>query len=355
LPVEAREGCVVGVGEPNHGTAEVSELRRSMILAASTSRRTVVALEAPTDTTVPLSEYVSGSIPWHDDLLRAVASWPWRTKETRRLLAALRQLNASGDGSVRVVGIDPQVPVRAARSLFAAARRLGHPQAALSLAFAPLRVGMPPPRRVRAPMLKLLDEVEGRRSLAPDEVTALREAYALSTHPDGPAHCLARRDRIMAGRVLSCVDEDTLVLALAHNAHVSKTSYAAGVPAMGQHLARALGARYSATGVFTAAGSFRARLGVAGVTSPVDVTLRLPSPPPGSVERAMQEATTTGPGQASTFVVDTTWESLRWAKHAGVVVNPLTWPFAFDAVDMPAAFDAAALIGHASPTHALRR
>lgn len=346
------EGCVVGVGEPNHGTAEVSDLRRSMVLAASRSRDTVVALEAPTDTVVPVNDYVRGSIRWHDDLLKGVASWPWRTIETRDLLRSLREINDSGVGSVRVVGIDPQVPVKAALSLFSAAKRLRHPRADVSLAFAPLRVGVPPPRGLQGLMLDLLDEVETRHGLAPGEATALREAHAVSAHPRGH-RSLAERDHIMANRVLGCVDEGTLVVVLAHNAHLSKTSYAAEVPAMGQHLARALGARYSATAVFTATGSFRARLRVVGFTSSTDVTIRLPSSPKGSVEAAMQEATATGPGQAALFLVDSTWESLRWARHAGAVVNPMTWPFAFTSLDMPASFDAAALIGHATPTHDL--
>lgn len=261
-------------------------MRSSMLLTASRARKTVVALEAPTETVVPVGDYVNGGILWHDDLLRKVASWPWRTTETRDFLTSLREINANGEGSVCVVGIDPQLP----------------------------------PSR---------------------------------SSPPRPGSQLAERDRIMANRVLSWVDDDTLVVVLAHNAHLSKTSYSVGVPAMGQYLSEALGERYCATAVFTASGSFRARRRIAGITSSRDATIRVPAHPPGSVEAAMHQVTPTGPGRASIFLVDETWASLRWVKQAGYAVNPLTWPFSSDSLEMPKSFDAAVLIGRASPTHAI--
>ncbi|MGW6979079.1 erythromycin esterase family protein [Streptomyces sp. NPDC054932] len=282
-----RDVRIVGLGESTHGTREFFLLKHRLLefLVREMGCR-ALAMEASQSAALAVDAYVGGAPGDAAQLVSRLDFWTWRTQEIRAMVEWMRTYNRSVPAAerVRFVGIDPQ---RCADSAAAVGAFLD--EAAPDLAdssrdgLALLATSRPGSRadsgrglyEETAELAALLEEqradLAARTSPAAvagaiGHARILVRCADLITRPlrmePGEESLYAVRDRYMADAVTALVDDTVGPVAVwAHNGHIAKGTYAAGVPALGSHLRRRHGEAYYALGLLFGKGRFRARRG----------------------------------------------------------------------------------------------
>ncbi|MEU6792046.1 erythromycin esterase family protein [Nonomuraea wenchangensis] len=279
----ALEGVrLVGLGEATHGSAEFFSLRlRLTELLVRELGFTTLAIEASAAAARAVDDHVRTG---RGDARQAVAGLGFWTLDTAEMLAVvewLREHNRTAERPVRFVGVDPQHPGAALRSLRehlgGAADELLGPLEVLARS----RWGRDEPLgpEVEAAARRLAEHVaehvagHAAEHLAghaagrgADEVREaariVGQAAELScrpfTHTDPELTLGAARDRYMAENAsLLLAEPGAKVVLWAHNGHIGKGRIG-GAATMGRHLADAHGPAYYALGALFGSGGFRA-------------------------------------------------------------------------------------------------
>ncbi|MFF3676367.1 erythromycin esterase family protein [Streptomyces sp. NPDC002120] len=291
---EALKGVrIVGLGESTHGTREFFLLKHRLLefLVREMGFR-ALAMEASESAALAVDAYVAGGAGDAGRLVSRLDFWTWRTHEIVAMVEWMREHNRTVPAAerVRFVGIDPQ---RCADSVAVVGTFLE--QAAPATAesaretlrvLAASRPGArpDPARRLYEEAGELAGFLEEHRAglaartspeAADDAIRHARilvrcaDLITLPLEPDpGEESLHAVRDRHMAGAVDALVDATgDRVAVWAHNGHIAKGTYGAGVPALGSLLRARHGEAYYALGLLFGKGRFRARRGI-GTTGP---------------------------------------------------------------------------------------
>ncbi|MGW5157642.1 erythromycin esterase family protein [Nonomuraea wenchangensis] len=275
---------LAGLGEATHGSAEFFSLRRRLTeLLVRELGFTIFAIEASAAAARAVDDHVRTG---RGDARQVVAGLGFWTLDTAEMLAVvewLREHNRTAERPVRFVGVDPQHPGAALRSLRehlgGAAEELLGPLDVLARS----RWGRDEPLgpEVEAAARRLAEHVpeHGLHGTAqantPEHGTAqavgaeVREAARIVgqaanlscrpfTHADPERTLGAARDRYMAENAsLLLAEPGAKVVLWAHNGHIGKGRIG-GAATMGHHLAGAHGPAYYALGALFGSGEFRA-------------------------------------------------------------------------------------------------
>ncbi|MET8993404.1 erythromycin esterase family protein [Nonomuraea wenchangensis] len=290
----ALEGVrLAGLGEATHGSAEFFSLRRRLTeLLVRELGFTIFAIEASAAAARAVDDHVRTG---RGDARQVVAGLGFWTLDTAEMLAVvewLREHNRTAERPVRFVGVDPQHPGAALRSLRehlggaaeellgpldvlarsrwgrdeplgpeveAAARRLAEHVAE--------HVADHGPEHGLEPGLHGTDQASGAEAreavrVVREAARVVRQAADLScrpfTHTDPELTLGAARDRYMAENAsLLLAEPGAKVVLWAHNGHIGKGRIG-GAATMGHHLAGAHGPAYYALGALFGSGEFRA-------------------------------------------------------------------------------------------------
>ncbi|HEY1177778.1 MAG TPA: erythromycin esterase family protein, partial [Phytomonospora sp.] len=293
---------IIGLGESTHGTAEFFRLKHGLVRHLVTRRGcTVFAMEASMSAAAAVDAHIRHGTGDAAEVLAGLGFWTWRTREVLALVEWLREHNRDLPEArrVRFVGIDPQ---RCGASVAAVEGFLRGPDDRLRLLADADPGSMPDPERRLAREAEGLLERVAEAGAGPE---ALRHAGILlraadlvtrpRVHTDPAETVFAARDRYMADAVSEILDADPAarVALWAHNGHLARTRYGAGVVALGGHLADRYGADYYALGLLFGAGAFRARRMWPGPwrSKPGRVAANKVGPAPaGTIEAALGEA-----------------------------------------------------------------
>lgn len=274
---------VIGLGEATHGTREFFTLKHRLLEFLVTDMGfTVLAMEASESASTVVNDYVLHGTGQAGECLDGLGFWTWNTYEVLGVLEWLQAHNQHVEPSrrVRFVGIDPQIPAVAVRTVEVFLRAAGadpRPGVADSLArLARTRLNGPPCDPVVRRDIVEIDELlrsNGAELIdrtSPEQyVQACRHAGFLlrsaelvlaprRVNAEGESF-YAVRDRLMAQAVAAVAGEPDAprIAVWAHNGHVSNRGEP--IPTMGSHLRRWLGDEYYALGLLLGSGSFRAR------------------------------------------------------------------------------------------------
>ncbi|KAA6213383.1 erythromycin esterase family protein [Streptomyces albofaciens JCM 4342] len=288
---------IVGLGESTHGTHEFFRLKHRLVeFLVREEGFTVLAMEASASAARALDTYVRHGTGDPARLIGRLGFWTWRTAEMLDLVEWLRAHNEGlpEERRVRFVGTDPQrcadsvaavtafldraAPERAAQvrdlTVLAQARPASRPDLRQTLvpraeALADFIAGH---RQTCAERIAAAGEDGGRKPAATvddalEHARILVRAADLVTRspgrPTGEDSVFAVRDRYMADAVARLVDTNprARVIVWAHNGHIAKGTYGAGVPALGSRLRARYGDAYYALALLFGKGSFLARRG----------------------------------------------------------------------------------------------
>ncbi|MFI9226881.1 erythromycin esterase family protein [Streptomyces rimosus] len=295
---EALRGVrIVGLGESTHGTHEFFRLKHRLVeFLVREEGFTVLAMEASASAARALDAYVRHGTGDPSRLISRLGFWTWRTAEMLDLVEWLRTHNwgLPEERRVRFVGTDPQ---RCADSVAAVSALLGRmaPERAAEVRDLEVLAQARPASRpdLRDTLVQraeaLADFIAGHRQTFTERVAAdggdgtrtpaaavddvlehariLVRAADLVTRsldqPSGEDSVFAVRDRYMADAVARLVDTNpqARVMVWAHNGHIAKSTYGAGVPALGSRLRTRYGDAYYALALLFGKGSFLARRG----------------------------------------------------------------------------------------------
>lgn len=282
-----RDVRIVGLGESTHGTREFFLLKHRLLefLVREMGCR-ALAMEASESAALAVDAYVGGAPGDAARLVSRLDFWTWRTQEILAMVEWMREHNRTvpAAGRVRFIGIDPQRCADSAAAVGAFLEK-AVPSTAESVReslalLATSRPGSRPDsgRGLYEEAVELAGLLEERRAglaarTSPEAAAAaIRHARILVRCADlitrplqpnlGEESLFAVRDRYMAEAVTALAEGATgLVAVWAHNGHIAKGTYAAGVPALGSLLRRRHGEAYYALGLLFGRGQFRARRG----------------------------------------------------------------------------------------------
>ncbi|AIA02558.1 erythromycin esterase family protein [Streptomyces noursei] len=283
---------VVGLGESTHGTSEFFRLKHRIVeyLVQEMGFNTL-AMEASASAARALDAYVRYGTGDPAQLVARLGFWTWRTQELLDLVKWLYAYNreVSEGQRVRFAGIDPQRCADSVAAVTAVVRAVAPEQEALLrevevLAQAAPASGPDPEQSLMARAEAVVALLAGLRDEcmrhlaatgAPEPSGAFEEvleharilvrAADLVTRPREPLpgedSVFSARDRYMADAVTRLVDDGSAsrTVVWAHNGHISKGTYGAGVPALGSRLRDRFGDGYYALALLFGKGSFLAR------------------------------------------------------------------------------------------------
>ncbi|MFD3694923.1 erythromycin esterase family protein [Streptomyces sp. NPDC058646] len=282
-----RDVRITGLGESTHGTREFFLLKHRLLefLVREMGYR-ALAMEASESAALAVDAYVGGAPGDAARLVSRLGFWTWRTQEILAMVEWMRTYNRTVPAAerVRFVGIDPQCCADSAAAVGAfleqaAPGTAGSVRESLAL-LATSRPGSRPDSgrglyEEAVELAALLEEQHvglAARTSPEAAADALRHARILVRCADlitrplqpnpGAESLFAVRDRYMAEAVTALVDGAADRIAVwAHNGHIAKGTYGAGVPALGSLLRRRHGEAYYAVGLLFGKGQFRARRG----------------------------------------------------------------------------------------------
>ncbi|MFI6283924.1 erythromycin esterase family protein [Streptomyces sp. NPDC051018] len=300
---------IVGLGESTHGTGEFFRLKHRLLEFLVTELGfTTLAMEASASAGPAVDAYVRHGTGDAASALEGLGFWTWRTHEVLAMIEWMRAYNRGRPeaGKVRFAGVDPQRCGDSITALDAYLRRTAPERAAWLRdrlgTLAEAQPGSLPQLRERltADAGELLDSLGGAHTdprqrtdtprrdtdeprhqagALPEAAEGPREREAAEAvrharilvraadlvtrprqHSDPDRTVFAARDRYMAEAVTELVESDprARVAFWAHNGHITRGRYGAGVPATGRHLSDRHGDAYYALGLLFGQGVFRA-------------------------------------------------------------------------------------------------
>jgi erythromycin esterase len=280
-------GTVLALGEPTHGSANVSRWKFDVILdLARRGRLAALAFEESYAVGRDVDAALSGAGPG----VRVHSAWDcatsiWRTAAIREGLDGLAVRNESlpaGD-RVRFFGVDIKKPRLAARALIergVAAPALealaAHRDAAVYSDLGPSDVD-----EIDAACLPATTDPDPQIAAFARQIRRYVDAYLREPDLAG----LYRRDEYMARTLLEQLPGEGVTVLWAHNEHVARNPDFFGGPSMGYVLAEELGDRYVPLGVLCGEGECRAVDPTTGDTE--YRTVQLPPVREGSTEQAL--------------------------------------------------------------------
>ncbi|WP_424183800.1 erythromycin esterase family protein [Actinokineospora sp. G85] len=314
--------AVVGLGTSTREAGELVQLVAATIRLLVDRGFRLIAIQDSQRIGDLLDRYLLGE-PVDLGVVLSQAWGPWRTVETRDVLAGLRARNAVHPGDpVRVMGLGP---ARVLPADYDRVVELTGPHVVAALA--PLRESHQHGEHVmRArgthpgrPFVEVAGEV--RATVTDPEAARLMDAI-VEHHANaiGVGHDAARGERDAADRLLGRVAERVVIWD--GSSHVA--AHRSGM--MGQHLSAALGAAYRAVLLTFVAGRIR--------------DFDLPAPAPGSLEATLAPGVTktAGIGESRTRLISGVYDPSRDEDHYYLLPS------------LAEAFAAVALLPEISPT-----
>lgn len=242
---------VLALGEPTHGSANVSAWKFAIIHELTRRRLlSTLAFEDPYVTGLAIDAALRGEVDL--DSAWDGGSSVWDTATIRAGMRTLQHLNAILPRRDRVsfIGFDIRKPAQAAAILL----ELEHHSIALEAMARGEELSAEVVRDVVNLCTQIASDHEGLEAAVADQL--VRHADAYLSEPDlGGLH---RRDTHMAEVLLANLPSDGLTVVWAHNEHVARNSDFYGGPSMGKVLHDALGDRYMSVGVLCGEGTCRA-------------------------------------------------------------------------------------------------
>lgn len=247
------ENGVLGLGEPTHGSANVSEWKMA-VLAELSGRGAlgVLAFEDSTLTGAHVDRVLPGGAECAEHLTDAwaEASSLWRTRAVVTGMERLARIAATGSAHhFRFLGLDCHGGRRAARRLV----DLGASGGLIER----LARGDALTRSDAESLVEECRRLE-RASTERHELARHVRQYAEVYLIDPGEERLVLRDRFMAQELLARGPEHGVTVVWAHNEHVARNEIGWAGPVMGAWLADALGRSYVAVGVLCGEGTARA-------------------------------------------------------------------------------------------------
>ncbi|WP_303323840.1 erythromycin esterase family protein [Actinomyces radicidentis] len=247
------ENGVLGLGEPTHGSANVSEWKMA-VLAELSDRGALGALafEDSMLTGAQVDRALADGTRCSDQVLGAwaEASSLWRTRVVVVGLERLASIAASEDRRrFRFLGLDCHGGRRAAQRLVALGatdgliERLGRGEALTRSETESL-----------VEECRFLEAASTAQQFLARNVRQYAEVYLI----DPGEERLALRDRYMAEELLARRPDRGITVVWAHNEHVARNESGWAGPVMGAWLAEALGRSYVAVGALCGEGTARA-------------------------------------------------------------------------------------------------
>jgi erythromycin esterase len=281
------DGAVLALGEPTHGSANVSRWKFDVILdLARRGRLAALAFEE----SYAVGRDVDAALVGADPGACVRFAWDgatsiWRTAAIRK---GLEQLAAWNDGvpagdRIRFIGIDIKKPRLAAQALIdrgvvapALEVLAAHRDAAVYSDLGPSDVDS-----IDAACLPATTDPDPQIAAFARQIRRYADAYLREPDLAG----LHRRDLYMARTMLEQLPGEGVTVLWAHNEHVARNPDFFGGPSMGHVLAEELGERYVPMGVLCGEGTCRAVDPTTG--DPGYRSVRLPPVREGSTEQAL--------------------------------------------------------------------